>query len=185
MSVRAIDVEMLISNAYYCKKNFSYDQYINQTVDMLYQGFFNFDFDGGPVLDKYRDKYKDPAFRIVHHLVVFFVYDNGSLYQREYDVYCKLCEKCGHRYFSLDELLKFRKELTQADLRGLTSFIRLLREHINESFFQNFIYGLVMLALLDNGELSESAYCGIRSVLKPGFDNCEDYRTVMSRVYKW
>ena len=81
MSICSINMETLVSNAYYCKKNFSRDQYIDQTVDLIYQGFYNFDLDGGPVLDKYRNTSKDPAFTIVHNLVTFFVYDDSRLFQ--------------------------------------------------------------------------------------------------------
>ncbi|MBR2989281.1 MAG: hypothetical protein IKC64_06135 [Clostridia bacterium] len=185
MSVRSIDLEMLVSNAYHCSKNFSYDQYVEQTADLIYQGFFNFDFDGGPVLDKYREKYSDPAFTIVHNYVTLFVYDDGRLYRNEYDTYCKLCGKCGHKFYSPDELTDFRRKLTASDFRGLSSFIRLLREHINPSYFQNFIYGLVMLSLMDTGEFRESAYNLIASVLTIGVDNCPSYNVLMSRVYKW
>lgn len=185
MSISTINMETLVSNAYHCSKNFSYDQYVDQTVDLLYQGFYNFDFDGGPVLDKYRNTSKDPAFTIVHNFVTFFVYNDSRLYRNEYDAYCKLCDKCGHNFYSPDELAEHREKLTPSDLRGLVSFIRLLREHINSSYFQNFIYGLVMLSLMDDGELRESAYTIIQAVLSPNMDYCPSYNTLMSTVYKW
>ena len=185
MSMHTINLENLVSNAYYCKKNFSYDQYVNQTVDLIYQGFFNFDIDGGPVIDKYRDRYPDPAFTIVHNYVAFFVYNDGNLYRNEYDTYCKLCDKCGHKFFSPDDLTNHRRKLTAEDFRGTASFIRLLREHVNESFFQNFIYGIIMLSLMDTGEFRESAYTLIQAVLSPNFDNCPSYNTLMASVYKW
>ena len=184
MSISSINLEMLVSNAYRCSKEFSYDQYVNQTVDFLYQGFYNFDFDGGPIIDKYRGKNPDPAFTIVHNFVTFFVYNDGKLFRNEYDVYCKMCDKCGHKFYSPDELRDFHSSLTASDFRGITSFIRLLREHINSSFFQNFIYGLVMLSLMDTGEFNESAYNIIYNVLSP-IDNCPSYRTLMSQVFKW
>ena len=185
MSIRAIEIESLVSNAYYCKKYFTYNQYVDQTVDLIYQGFYNFDLDGGPVLDKYRLKYKDPAFTIVHNFVTFFVYDDGRLFRNEYDTYCKLCEKCGHAFFSVDELTKHRESFVTGDLRGTVSFIRYLREHINPSFFQNFIYGLVMLSLMDTGEFRPSAYTLIQAVLSSDIDNCPPFDTLMSKVYKW
>ncbi len=185
MSFGAINLETLVSNAYYCKKNFSYDQYVNQTVDLIYQGFYNFDLDGGPVLDQYRTKYKYPEFTIVHNYVTFFVYNDGRLYQNEYDTYCKFCEKCGHNFFSPDELMNHRKKLTASDFRGTASLITMLREHINSSFFQNFIYGMVMLSLMDTGEFNQSAYTLIQAVLSPNIDNCPSYQTLMSKVFKW
>ena len=185
MSFGAINLETLVSNAYYCKKNFSYDQYVNQTVDLIYQGFHNFDLNGGPVLDKYRNTNKDPAFTIVHNYFAFFVYNDGRLYQNEYDTYCKFCEKCGHKFFNPDELMNHRKKLEASELRGTISFIKLLREHINSSFFQNFIYGMVMLSLMDTGEFNQSAYTLIQAVLSPSFDNCPSYQTLMSQVFRW
>ena len=186
MSIRSINVESLVSNAYYCMKHFSREQYIEQTADLIYQGYYNFDMDGGPVVDKYRNKYKDPVFTIVHNFVAFFVSNDGHLYSNEYDVYCKLCSKCGHNYFSVNELINHRNKLTFDDLRGIVAFIRLLREHVNESYFQNFIYGLIMLALMDNsGDIRESAYSFIEAVLSPNVDNCPSYSTLMSKVYKW
>ena len=185
MSISSINLESLVSNAYRCRKSFNYDQYVDQTVDLIYQGFCNFDFDGGPVIDKYRNTNPDPAFTIVHNYVTFFVYDDGRLYREEYDVYCKLCNKCGHNYYSLDELTDHRRKLTAGDFRGTASFIRLLREHVNSSFFQNFIYGIIMLSFLDTGEFRESAYNLIQAVLSPGLDNCPSYNVLMSRVYKW
>ena len=185
MSISAINMETLVSNAYYCKKNFSRDQYIDQAADLIYQGFYNFDFDGGPVLDKYRNTSKDPAFTIVHNLVTFFVYDDSRLFQNEYDTYCKLCDKCGHKFYTPDELMDHRKILTQNDFRALTSFVKMLREHVNSSFFQNFIYGLVMLSLMDTGELRQSAYAIIQAMLSPNIDNCPSYSTLMSNVFTW
>ena len=185
MSSSSINLESLVSNAYRCKKSFSYDQYVDQTVDLIYQGFCNFDFDGGPVIDKYRNTNPDPAFTIVHNYVTFFVYDDGRLYREEYDIYCKLCDKCGHKFYSLDELTDFRRKLTAGDFRGTASFIRLLREHVNSSFFQNFIYGIIMLSFIDTGEFRESAYNLIQAVLSPGFDNCPPYNVLMSKVFKW
>lgn len=185
MSIRSIDLEMMVSNAYNCSKNFSYDRYVEQTVDLLYQGFTNFDFDGGPVLDKYKTKSPYPAFTIVHNIVALFVYDDGCLYRNEYDAYCKFCEKCGHRFYSVDELTDFRRKLNNNDLRGLISFVRLLREHVNPSYFQNFIYGLIMLSFMDTGEYRESAHSFVQAVLSPNIDNCPSYSALMSRVYKW
>ncbi len=185
MSIRAINLESLISNAYYCKKNFSYNQYVDQTVDLIYQGFYNFDLDGGPVLDKYRNKYKDPAFTIVHNYVTFFVYDDGRLFRNEYDTYCRLCEKCGHKFFSVDELTNHREKFRREDFIGTTAFIRQLREHTNPSFFQNFIYGLVMLSLMDDGEFHPSAYSLLKAVLSSDIDNCPSFDALMSQVFKW
>ena len=185
MSISSINLETLVSNAYYCSKNFGYDQYVNQTVDLIYQGFCNFDMSGGPVLDKYRNTSPDPAFTIVHNYVTFFVYNDGRLYRNEYDAYCKLCDKCGHKFYSPDELSNHRCKLTAGDFRGTASFIKLLREHVNSSFFQNFIYGIIMLSLMDTGEFTESAYDLIQAVLSPNIDNCPSYNTLMSSVFRW
>ena len=185
MSVSSINLETLVSNAYYCSKNYSYDQYVNQTVDLIYQGFCNFDMSGGPVLDKYKNTSPYPAFTIVHNFVTFFVYGDGKLYRNEYDAYCKLCEKCGHKFYSPDEFVGHRNKLTGGDFRGTASLIKLLREHVNSSYFQNFIYGIIMLSLMDSGEFRETAYTFIQAVLSLGVDDCPPYNTLMSRVYKW
>ena len=185
MSISSINMEAIVSNAYYCKKNYSYEQYINQTVEFLYQGFYNFDMFGDKVLNKYKGVSAYPAFTIVHNYITLFIYDDGNLYRNEYDAYCKFCEKCGHKFFSVNELLEHRKKLNASDVRGLTSFLILLRDCVSSSYFQNFIYGMVMLSLLDTGELQESAYCGLQYVLKQGFDNAPPYYELMSKVYKW
>ena len=54
MSISSINLSSLVTNAYYCKKNFGYNQYVDQVVDLLYQGFCNIDMFGDTVLNKYK-----------------------------------------------------------------------------------------------------------------------------------
>ncbi len=185
MSISSIDLSSLVSNAYYCKKNFTYNQYVDQVVDLLCQGFRNMDMFGDAVLSKYSHVSKYPAFTLCHNFITIFIYEDNRLFQNEYDVYTKWCEKCGHNFFTVQELTDHRRKLDDRDFKGLSSLLREIREHINSSYFQNFVYGIVMLSLLDDGEFSQYTYNGLSWILNKNVDNFPPYSQLMSTVYKW
>ena len=186
MSVSSINLETLVSNAYYCKKNFSYEQYVNQVVDLLYQGFTNFDMFGDEVFNKYNKcGNKHPAFTVCHNFLTIFIYEDNRLFQNEYDVYTKWCERCGHNYFSVQQLADHRRKLDDRDFKALSAFFRQLRQCVSSGYYQNFVYGIVMLSLLDDGEFSQYTYNGLTWILDMNIDNYPSYSQLMSKVYKW
>ena len=186
MSVSAINLETLVSNAYYCRKNFTYEQYINQVVDLLYQGFSNFDMFGDEVFNKYnKSGNKHPAFTICHNFLTIWVYEDGKLFKNEYDVYTKWCERCGHNHYSPEQLVEYRRSFDQKAYKTLSSFFRELRPYISSGYYQNFVYGLVMLSLLDDREFGLYTFNALTWILDKDLDNYPSYNELMSKVYKW
>lgn len=185
MSISSINLSSLVTNAYYCKKNFGYNQYVDQVVDLLYQGFCNIDMFGDTVLNKYNKTSKYPAFTLCHNFITMFIYEDGRLFQNEYDIYKKWCEKCGHNYFSVQELADHNRKLNERDFKALSSLFREIRDHISSGYYQNFVYGIVMLSLLDDGEFSQYTYNGLTWILDRNVDNLTSYNQLMSTVFKW
>ncbi len=185
MGISSIDLSSLVSNAYYCKKNFSYNQYVDLVVDLLYQGFCNMDLFGDSVLSKYSHVSKYPAFTLCHNFITIFIYEDNRLFENEYEVYKKWCERCGHNYFTIQELGDHRKKLDDRDFKGLSALLRQMRGCIDSGYYQNFVYGIVLLSLLNDGQFSEYTYNGLSWILDSNLDNLTTYSRLMSTVYKW
>ncbi len=186
MSVSAINLETLVSNAYYCRKNFTYEQYVNQVVDLLYQGYTNFDMFGDEVFNKYNKKgSKCPAFALCHRFLTIFIYEDGKLFQNEYDVYTKWCERCGFKYYSVQQLAEHKSQLTSKNFEAQADLFRELRPYISSGYYQNFVYGIVMLSLLDDSEFGLYTFNGLTWILDKNIDNYPSYNELMSKVYKW
>lgn len=185
MGVSRIDFVTLVNNAYYCQKYQSYEEYTTLTADLLNQGYVNFDMFGSDILAKYAKGKPDAAFTLVHNLLTLFVYSDTRLRQNEYDVYVKFCEKSNHNSFDPSQLREHRLQFTSGDLSASTSLVRELRGSISPSYYQNFVYGLVLLSLMDTGSFTSDSYEIISGLLSSSVDNCPSYGNLMAQVTQW
>ena len=176
---------IMVDNAFYCLRTQSLEQYKSQIVRLISDAYYSLDryytrlaYSSGKNFDNY-------AFANVRALVMLAMQGNNIISEsKEYDVYRRFCDKANYDYLSYSELVRSVRDLTTGDYISATKSIVSARSAMESTNYQNLVYGLIMLAIFEEGRFTESMYGFFKIFFNSPEDNCpSSYQRLMSEVY--
>ena len=174
----------MVDNAYYCRRTQSLDAYKDQTARLISEGYYAIErYYSRAAYSSGRD-FTGYALGVVRTTMLCLMGANFNISSsKEYDVYCRFCNKSGYNPSSFNGLLQFETKLTTREYVIAAQAIIDARNHIDSTNYQNLIYGFIMLAIIDDGQFTEEIYEFIKLFFNSSEDVCPSYRALMSEVY--
>ncbi|MBQ8380309.1 MAG: hypothetical protein IJY18_00285 [Clostridia bacterium] len=175
---------IMVDNAYYCLRTQSPDEYKNQIVRLISDAYYALDRCMDALSYSVNKSTEGFAFSLIKNIMLLMMTENNSIsYSKEYDVYCRFCQKVGYEPVSQSALTGHQSRLTDNNYINTIKSISYHREKMNSTNYQNLIYGLIMLAIIDEGRFTEDMYTVLKPFFNSSADRCPSYRELMSEVY--
>ena len=183
MATRPIDFVIMVDNAYYCKRTKSLQECSDLAAKLLSDGYCGFNQWGNVTAYQAGKENADTMFKYLQNIIIFSFFNDNTVRQSEYNAYVKWCSNAGYRAMTPSELTTQRNSLPYQKFLDAYDLLLGLRHRIDSAYYHNFVYGLVLMAVVSEGSFTKWSYDLYKRLLTPGYDNCPDYNSLMNQVY--
>jgi len=175
---------IMVDNALYCLRTQSLEQYTDQAARLISDGYY--------AIDRYYTRayygtgtdVSNSAFALIKRAMTFFFVLDAKIYHRgEFDIYKKVCDKVGYTSTDVNTLISYADKQRFNDYVDYISRIIRLRGEMESTNYQNLVYGLIMIAVMTDGTLTERAYSALLPFFNQSSDIKPSYRELMSEVF--